>query len=476
MSEITIMPEYIDVGGGTLRNIGDIPVQVNRWLGRQYPWKYTVFEENGTYYLKNEETGKVIDSDSEPSNIINTAMTSLTNGRTWIEKVSLKGTFPVMSPVTIPSYTYFRIEGEVKANASMTRLLDCRDTSLMYLFGGKIDGNGQVDKVVDLTQSIPTVTHNRIGHCVICGAKDTVDSCLIDITGNSGVQIDQPWLDGRVGASGTVDSAHFGIILDSSGGQNSVYLGDTNNFFKEACIRIKGGYLTLIGGALEGGHGTAVNILIKSDNSGVGLRVVGTWMESNTDNILIQEGSYSPAYVDVAPSYMSAGGSGYANIRSTTTSNHLEHLRIRGGTWVNSGGSYCVDCDAVEAIIDKVAFGQDINISKLQHYIIWNYPSWIMMKTNDQVEIGSTLTTAGAHFTSDVLFDNNLVMRWKNSSGVQKNVLKLGNDDKTELQMYDGLIYDPSNQGDATLSGTPKIVEIKIDGVSYYFKVYPNIG
>jgi len=32
----------------------------------------------------------------------------------------------------------------------------------------------------------------------------------------------------------------------------------------------------------------------------------------------------------------------------------------------------------------------------------------------------------------------------------------------------------PKNYPDATLSGTPKIVEIKIDGQSYYFKVYPT--
>ena len=473
---IEIYPNYIDVGGGTFKSVGNIPVQVNRWLGRQYPWKYTVFEENNTYYMKNEETGKIEDSNSEPGTVINSALSSMTSGRTWIEKIALKGTFPVNVSLTIPSYTFVKVEGEIKANIDLSNLLHCNNQSFVYIYGGKIDGNGKATTVINFYQSTPTVTHNRVGYCIVCGAKDTVGSCLINITGNSGIQIDQPWLDGRVNATGTIDSTRYGIRQLSSGGQNTVYLGDTNNFFKTACIHIKGGYLTLIGGALEGGHGTARNIIIKSDNSGVGLRVFGTWMESNTDNILIQEGSYSPAFLDLAPCYMSAGGSGYANVRSSTTSNHLEHLRVRGGTWVNPGGTYCIDCEATEAIIDKVAFGQDINVSKLSHYVVFNYPGWVMIKTNDPVEIGSTLTTAGAHFTSDVLFDNNLVMRWKNTSGVQKNVLKLGNDDKTELQMYDGLMYDPSNFTDNTLSGTPKIVEIKIDGVSYYFKVYPTLG
>jgi len=36
------------------------------------------------------------------------------------------------------------------------------------------------------------------------------------------------------------------------------------------------------------------------------------------------------------------------------------------------------------------------------------------------------------------------------------------------------LIQDPKNYADATLSGTPKIVEMKIGGVSYYVKVYPT--
>jgi len=43
---------------------------------------------------------------------------------------------------------------------------------------------------------------------------------------------------------------------------------------------------------------------------------------------------------------------------------------------------------------------------------------------------------------------------------------------KINLNFY--RIWNPYNQPDATLSGTPKIVEVEINGNLYYFKVYPN--
>jgi len=360
----------------------------------------------------------------------------------------------------------------IRATATMTRLIDARDCSRINIDGGgMIDGNGKVKIVIDFTQSSYTVTHNRVGRVIVCGASDETDSCLINITGNSGFQLDEPWLDGRVGATGDTDSAHYGIILDGSGGQNTLRLGDTNNFFKEACIRLGGGTLVLIGGALEGGHGSAVNIKITSTNSGPALRVIGTWMESNEENILIEEGSYDPAYLDLAPSYMAAGNS-KPNVRSTTTSHHLQHLRIRGGTWVTDG-TYNLDVRATTAVIDKVAFGQEINLSKFDHYVLFHKAGW-GHKFTDDIETSGKIKAAGAEFSSEVDINNNVVLRWKDSGGSVKNVLKLGSDDKTELQMYQGYIHDPANASASSVGTLVKVIKIKIGGVEYYIPVYDS--
>jgi len=42
------------------------------------------------------------------------------------------------------------------------------------------------------------------------------------------------------------------------------------------------------------------------------------------------------------------------------------------------------------------------------------------------------------------------------------------------IDMDNNEIKNPKNEADATLSGTPKIIEIDIGGTPYYFKVYPT--
>ena len=441
-----------------------------RRLSGAIPTSYTIFNMNDTYYAECNIPGGTTYYDDDAATIINNAISALSNGGTIFVR---NGTYEINSSLTLNSKIHLVLEWNalIKATSSLDTLIDASDKSYVVIEGGKIDGNGLVTTVIDFTQSSPTVTHNKVSRSIVCGAKDTTDSCLINITGNSGFQLDQPWLDGRVGATGSTDSAHYGIILDSSGGQNTLYLGDINNFFKQACIRLGGGTLVIIGGALEGGNGTAVNIKITSTNSGPSLKVVGTWMESNTDNILIEEGSYSPAYIDIAPSYMSAGGSGYANIRSTTTTNHLEHLRIRGGTWVNTGGTYCLDVTATTAWIDKAAFGQDINLTKFSHYAVFHAAGW-GHKFNDNLITTGKIVAAGAEYSSEIDVDNNVVLRWKDTSGTLKNVLKLGNNDETELQMYNGIIYNPKNYDASSVSGLSKVINIKINGTDYYIPAY----
>ena len=44
--------------------------------------------------------------------------------------------------------------------------------------------------------------------------------------------------------------------------------------------------------------------------------------------------------------------------------------------------------------------------------------------------------------------------------------------ERINLNLY--RMWNPYNQPDATLSGTPKLIEIDLGGSFYYFKAYPT--
>lgn len=334
---------------------------------------------------------------------------------------------------------------ELRATGAMDRFIDARDKSQVHIIGGMINGHNFAKTVIDYTQTAATVTHNRLDQTHVCGATSVADSCLVNITGNSGFQAHEPNLDGRVDGAGGTDSAQYGLILDSSGGQNTIWPSDGWNFCSQAVIRLGGGYLTVIGGSLNGGSGTASNIKITSTTSGGALKVVGTWMESNADNILIAEGAFAPAYVDVSPSYMSAGGAagahGYANIRSTTTADHLAHLRTRGGTWVNydtQATIYNINCTATTAEIDKTAFGAEINLAKFTYYMV-NFHGGYDLRLKGALETIGKLYSAGAQLSSELDMANNTALRWRNQAGgAWLNVLSVGTTNVTQLELQGG--------------------------------------
>lgn len=77
---------------------------------------------------------------------INTALNALTAGRTWIEKVLLRGSFTVDAIITVPSYTILEVQGRIKvANNVNVGVLENADSvagnSHITLLGGVYDGN-----------------------------------------------------------------------------------------------------------------------------------------------------------------------------------------------------------------------------------------------------------------------------------------------------------------------------------------------
>ncbi len=74
---------------------------------------YIIFKDGNTIYTKNGMTGKIEFQNTDASTVINDTLKNLTSGRTWKEKVVLKGNFLLTNRISISSYTIFEIQGKL---------------------------------------------------------------------------------------------------------------------------------------------------------------------------------------------------------------------------------------------------------------------------------------------------------------------------------------------------------------------------
>lgn len=107
--------------------------------------KYVV-ELNGLEYaVKDGSTGTVLFSDPDPVITGQWALDNLTVGRTWKEKVSFKGAFPLGASVLQPSsYTVLWNYGAI-FTGSANYLIQFTTITDYELYGGKYDGDLQAD-------------------------------------------------------------------------------------------------------------------------------------------------------------------------------------------------------------------------------------------------------------------------------------------------------------------------------------------
>lgn len=116
------------------------------YAGAPYEYSYIIDENSTHYFAYNGKTGHLDYCGTKATEIIQSALDSLTNGRTWKEKVLLKGTFTIESTIKIPSYTILEIQGEIKLadNANVNVIENSEPTdgnTEIEIVGGKIDGN-----------------------------------------------------------------------------------------------------------------------------------------------------------------------------------------------------------------------------------------------------------------------------------------------------------------------------------------------
>jgi len=100
---------YVRVADELGRTIGDYP-----YTSPYAPYSYLVFERAGIFYARNGLTGELEFSDKDAAKVIQRALDGLTSGRTWKEKVVLKGYFEIDATILIDSYTIFELHGTIK--------------------------------------------------------------------------------------------------------------------------------------------------------------------------------------------------------------------------------------------------------------------------------------------------------------------------------------------------------------------------
>jgi len=107
---------------------------------------YIIYKEDVTIYALNGSSGKIDYSGTDASTVIQSAIDALTNGRTWKEKVVLKGDFEIGAKIRIPSYTILEILGKVKLANNVNAIMFDNDdysggNSDIEIIGGELDGN-----------------------------------------------------------------------------------------------------------------------------------------------------------------------------------------------------------------------------------------------------------------------------------------------------------------------------------------------
>lgn len=112
---------------------------------------YIIFKDGTTIKAKNGSTGGIDFSGTDAATVIQNTLDALTNGRTWKEKVVLKGDFVINNSIGIPSYTILEIRGRLKAKnncaiSAGTGMLQnsgfwADPNTEMEIIGGEIDGN-----------------------------------------------------------------------------------------------------------------------------------------------------------------------------------------------------------------------------------------------------------------------------------------------------------------------------------------------
>ncbi len=100
-------------------------------------YKYIITNVNGTYYAKNA-TGTIISSGTNAATVINSALNSLTPGRSIKEKVFVQASASLTSSINMPNYAILECApGVIFTESGVTQLIGSRATHDWEIIGGE---------------------------------------------------------------------------------------------------------------------------------------------------------------------------------------------------------------------------------------------------------------------------------------------------------------------------------------------------
>lgn len=184
----------------------DFSVSMDQLFGPDV--KYRIYEEDGTVFVRDPQTGGAVFSSADASTAIQYAMSNLTPGRTSNDIILIFGDYVLSETLDVDSYTTIVLNGTMTAsptfiqNNGMIRNSDVAggNTSIRFQ-GGIYDGNRdnhatalitfgtlRFNNVTDLKLTDVTVRNSRV-HQIYMEDVDnfTVQGCFLDAQGDDGV-------------------------------------------------------------------------------------------------------------------------------------------------------------------------------------------------------------------------------------------------------------------------------------------------
>jgi hypothetical protein len=351
----------------------------------------------------------------------------------WLKKEL----FLIDTPIIPPSEDFWILSqgAEVRAHSAMDRMLDLRGLRYCHLNGVFLNGYGLAAKCIDGLNSPSGPRMHELRFSKFWGATD----CGIDFTGCEDSSIIGSWFDGRKADDTTNLYGDYGLRIGEAGDGNrtggQINLYDCKfGYQKKADLYAKNVWDLKIYGSLFASKYTWSTDFIAHAilEGGTGpdwlapkLLFNGCWFDGGTGahpNILLQ--NIESNEITMAGSTVVASDA--PNIYSTLNP-AVESINIIGGKLERNAGGPHIQCPArnINVICPQYVGGSGIDKTNVTNYF--------------------EIKNGGASI-----------------------------DTNYDFSMNSRYLLDPKNYVDATLSGTPKIVEIKIGGVSYYVKVYPT--
>lgn len=169
-------------------------------------YSYTIFTDGVTYWAKNGTTGAIDYSGTSASTVINSALGALTAGRTWKEKVLLKGTFTILNKLQIPSFTILdlRVARLIAGSGITDGIIWLGSSNDVEIIGGYIDAD---------IQSIPNIIMWNSKRVKIVDVTTNKGTYGVYAAGTTGVaSAENIWLENIKSYNASVNNIGIGLI------------------------------------------------------------------------------------------------------------------------------------------------------------------------------------------------------------------------------------------------------------------------